>query len=290
MVNPAKDLILRPEIFFQDLKENKINWLFPLSIYLIYMLFNSLFLNYRPLDFPNEMAALNIINPTFLFYFSVQFFWGTLFSLVFVVFVIFLIKFYALKLPYHLFVPHSGTSIFSLRNLKDSKEFNSENPSGENRLLGDKQVVGLPISLFSCLFSVIAFVYILKTSDNFLLHCVLLFGFTIISILIIKKNINNFLFLLKATFSINLILFLLLPILFLSVFIKSENLFLVSEVIMVAWLLILFVKTIKTISNISVLKIILVFGFSATGAFGVFYLLSKLNLLSDNTLKVLLSM
>jgi len=241
----AKELIIKPECFFLNLKENKINWIFPLSIYLIYMLLNSLFLNYKPLDFPNELAALNIMNPTFLFYFTVQFFWGTFFSLVFAVLSVFLIKFYILKLP---------------------------------------------LALFSCLLSVVAGAYILKNCDNSLIQYTLLLLFLVLSIFIVKKNKNNFIFLLKATFSVNLIAFLFLPILFFSVFLKSENLFLVSEAIMVIWLLILFVKTIKTISNISVLKIILIFGFSATGAFGVFYLLSKINLLSDNTFKVFLSM
>jgi hypothetical protein len=241
----AKNLLLKPEDFFQNLKENKINWIFPIVIYITYIIFNSLFLNYRPLDFPNELAALNIVDPSFLFYFGIQFFWGTLTTVIFVALAVFLIKFYNFK--------------FS-------------------------------IALFSCVISVIAGVYILKILDNFLLQSILLSIFISVSVYIIRKNTNNFLFLLKAGFSVNLISILFLPILFLSVFLKSEIFFLISGMIIAIWLLILFVKTIKTISTMSVLKTILIFAFSAIGTFGMFYLLVKINLLSENTFKVILSM
>ena len=245
MVKPAKDLLVNPEGFFQNLKSNEINWVFPLTVYFIYIIFNSLFLNYKPLDFPNELAVLNITNPSFLFYFGVQFFWGTFISLIFVIFATFLIKFYAVKLP---------------------------------------------IALFSCLFSSLAFFYVLKNADNFLFLGALLLIFTTLSVLIIKKSANNFIFILKASFSIHLILFLFLPMVFLSVFLKFENLFLIAELIMAVWLLVLFVKTVKTISAVSVLKIILIFGFSSFGTLGLFYMLVKMNLLSKNIFKVILSM
>ena len=244
MTNNAKELLLKPEAFFKNLKTNKINWIFPLSVYFVYIIFNSLFLNYRPLNFPNELAVLDILNPSFLFYFGVQFFWGTLISVIFAVSVIFLIKFYTFK--------------FSL-------------------------------ALVSCLISVIAGTYILNNFDNFLLPVALLLIFLALSVLIIRTNVNGFIYLLKATFSVNLISFLFLPILFISVFLKSENLFLISNLIMAVWLLILFVKAVKTISAMSVIKTILIFCFSAIGAFGALYLLSKINLLSDNTFKVILS-
>ncbi|MCG2724634.1 MAG: hypothetical protein L6420_00025 [Elusimicrobia bacterium] len=242
----VKALILNPEVFFRNLKIGKINWGFPLAVYFIYIIFNSLFLNYKPLDFPNETAVLNILNPSFFFYLGVQLFWGTLLSLFFVLFALFLTKlFYAFKLP---------------------------------------------ISLFSCLLSALAFFYILKSLDNFLLQCIMLLISAMLIVLIIRKDTNNFLFLLKAAFSVNLISFLFLPIAFLSVSLKSENLFLISELIMSIWLLTLFVKAIKTINNISVLKTVLIFVFSAVGTFGLFYLILKINLLSENTLKVILSM
>jgi len=241
----AKNLLLKPEDFFQNLNENKINLIFPLGIYLIFILSNSLFLNYKPLDFPNELAALNIAEPSFLFYFGVQFFWGTLLSVIFAGLAVFLIKFYKFK--------------FS-------------------------------IALFSCVISVITGIYILKTSDNFLIQCALLLVFTALLVWIIKKDINNFIFVLKAGFAVNLILVLILPVLFFSVFLNSENLFLIFEGLAGIWLLILFVKTIKTISTMSVLKTILILAFSAIGTFGMFYLLVKINLLSENTFKVILSM
>ena len=246
MTNNAKELLIKPEVFFQNLKTNKINWIFPLSAYFIYIIFNSLFLNYRPLNFPNELAVLDILNPSFLFYFGIQFFWGTLISVIFAVFVTFLIKFYTFKFP---------------------------------------------LALFSCLISVIAGIYILQSPDNFLITCVLLLLiFVGLLIWIIKRDSNYFIFILKTGFSLNLIPVLLMPILFISVFLKSENLFLISNLIMAIWMIILFVKAVKTISAMSVIKTILIFVFSVIGSYGMFSLLVKINLLSDNTLKALLSM
>lgn len=244
-IKTAKELILKPEVFFQNLKAHKTNWTFPLAIYFIYIVFNSLFLNYKPLDFPTEMEMFKITtNPGFLFYLGIQAFWGTILLAISTAFVVLLIR------------------LFYRTNF--------------------------PIGAVSCLLPLLASLYILKTFDGIFAKYALLAIFTGMAILAAIKMKNNFIFLLKAIFAINLIFLMFMPPDSLAVFLKSENLFLAAQIAAAVWTILLFVKAAKTIEDISILKIIAIYGFAMITTAGMFYILFRTNLISDKVFKALL--
>lgn len=91
----SKGLIAEPGTRFRELASGGTKAAVPAVIYLLALLLGALFMKIKPADFPAELATLGLPDRNYVFYLSIELFWGTLFSAVSSALLLFFLRFFA---------------------------------------------------------------------------------------------------------------------------------------------------------------------------------------------------
>ncbi|MBI4802351.1 MAG: hypothetical protein HY796_07485 [Elusimicrobia bacterium] len=78
----SKGLITEPELKFWEIFNGRTRAAAPIAVYILCLLVNALFMEMKPPDFPAEFAPLGLGEKSWIFYFSTELWWGTLFAAV----------------------------------------------------------------------------------------------------------------------------------------------------------------------------------------------------------------
>gem|GEM_PF-6286609 len=79
----SKGLIAEPELRLREIAGGGTRAAIPIVIYIVYILANALFMEIKPPDFPAEFAPLGLREKSWIFYFSVELWWCTIFTAAF---------------------------------------------------------------------------------------------------------------------------------------------------------------------------------------------------------------
>jgi hypothetical protein len=249
----SKGILTDPQTQLRKIFNGEVKASVPAAIYILCACAEALFLSVKPPDFPAEFAQLGLKEKSCAFYFTAGIFWDAVLTAV-----------SSTLLLYFLKVFRAGKVFF--------------------------KIISWALVFIVCAGTAVYAekawpVFYAKTPVVLLLTAGMLFFIAGI----IRRERTLYWRFLQAALVLNLAGAVVLPLEFAAVYLNSENLFLIAEIITGLWTLVLFTKTARIFTETSVPRTIISLGAGCLAALSFLFLLHKGGVISEDTYNILLT-